>query len=232
MVINIAIEKIRGCGYRKINGLYLVGRGFPVSCDRLPYILDICPTCGHGIKPNEGFTWINGLNFFKNNCKGKSECHPDCPICFPKDERYGLMWVGNSFYTPSSFIEEGKKLGVCKRIPFLPKQLVLGESWVLLAHRKAGMKKMKDKNSLTGENEKVCNAIFYSFKPERAEMLITESKSKNKRFVHKLIRRSITPIIVPDDDTDHQGDVWKDLAKKLKEERLKKIKKLDEVIKK
>src|SRR5207302_7622776 len=56
---DVAVEAKRGCGYRKIGGLYFVGGGRGVACDRLPIPLDICPTCGHGIKQTRGFTWVD-----------------------------------------------------------------------------------------------------------------------------------------------------------------------------
>ena len=35
----MAIEAPRGCGYRKVGGLYMCGGGIPIHCDRLPYEL-------------------------------------------------------------------------------------------------------------------------------------------------------------------------------------------------
>ena len=54
----MAVEAKRGCGYRKEGGLYLVGGGLSAPCDRMPYPLDRCKTCGGGIKFTRGHTWL------------------------------------------------------------------------------------------------------------------------------------------------------------------------------
>jgi len=33
----MAIEPIRGCGFRKVHGLYLVGDAVGLPCDRMPF---------------------------------------------------------------------------------------------------------------------------------------------------------------------------------------------------
>jgi len=66
----MAIEAKRGCGFRKINALYLCGSGISISCDRLPYLIEYCPTCGAGIKFTQGFTWVD-WNSLAGQCEGK-----------------------------------------------------------------------------------------------------------------------------------------------------------------
>ena len=52
--------------------------------------------------------------------------------------RVGLIWVGEKFYpTPQDFCAEAEKMGISRRIPAVPNDFVLGETWVWLAHRKA-----------------------------------------------------------------------------------------------
>lgn len=99
-------EAIRGCGYRKIGGLYLCGEYISVPCDRLPYPLDICPTCGGGIKVSRGFTKINPLRLFgyhdyadrdDNSGIFIQHCHDKvrpCFMCDPRDEPAFIMGVG------------------------------------------------------------------------------------------------------------------------------------------
>jgi len=48
-----------------------------------------------------------------------------------------LMFVGRSFYSPESFIDEARRLGVCKRVPTLPRGVVKGVTRVFLAHEDA-----------------------------------------------------------------------------------------------
>jgi hypothetical protein len=45
-----------------------------------------------------------------------------------------LLWIGRGHYSPDAFLKESRELGVSRRIAALPKGLVLGETWVLLAH--------------------------------------------------------------------------------------------------
>lgn len=40
----MAVETKRGCGYRKIGGLYLVAGNLSEPCDRLPWPLHVYPT--------------------------------------------------------------------------------------------------------------------------------------------------------------------------------------------
>lgn len=210
----MAIEERRGCGYRKVGGLYLIGSGMVVPCDRLPHNLEVCPICGQGIKFSRGFTWVSGeLLGDHEGCT--EEFKSQCPVCSPLDKgKLGLMFVGSRFYTPESFVKEAAEMGVCKRIISVPKGLVLGETWVLLAHPKAGTKKVertKEEVILDARQGlhklEPAPAIFYAFKPRRIEKLIKQSEAIPKEL-EKLQKRGITPIVVPDNDLDHQGSVW------------------------
>lgn len=57
----MAVEPKRGCGYRKVGGLYLAGSGIARPCDRMPIPLGICPCCGNGFKFSRGWTWVDVL---------------------------------------------------------------------------------------------------------------------------------------------------------------------------
>ena len=200
----MAVESKRGCGYRKIGGLYLVGDpGEHFSCDRLPIPLLTCPTCGEGIKPTRGWTWVFPHNLFQGvHSVLKCSCPPLCPICFPDlmGRKAGLTWIGTQFYTPSTFAKEALTLGVSRRISSVPRGLVLGKTWVLVGHRQAA--KIPAPGTVTGE--KPCPGIFYAFIPQRMEMIITESYSEDEKFMEKLEKRGITPVVVPADDKDHR----------------------------
>jgi len=57
-----------------------------------------------------------------------------------------IMWVGRKFYTIESFIEEAKRLGVCKRIGGgLPYSVVIGKSRVFLVHDLSDLEKKQGK---------------------------------------------------------------------------------------
>ena len=116
------------------------------------------------------------------------------------------MWVGSKFYTPETFIVEAKAMGVSKRIPHVPKDLKLGD-FVLLGHRKAGRVTTEAVDGKQGEVKEV-PALFYGFHVTRIEKIITESQSKNTEAMAELAKRNITPIVVSDDDKDHQGTVY------------------------
>lgn len=230
----MAVEAKRGCGYRKVGGLYLCGSGISISCDRLPYEIKYCPVCGSGIKFTQGFTWIDWKEFAgeHKNCKDKQLM---CYLCVPDihPQPYGLLWVGESFYTPQHFIKEVLEMGVSKRIPFIPKGLKLGETVVLLAHKKAVMRQLTEEEMekqgyelpatiLEGETyegfkvpegqrftvysvSKEFPGIFYAFKPVTIEMPIWKSELTDEKR-EELVKRNITPIPIPDGDIDHSDE--------------------------
>lgn len=213
----MAIEGKRGCGYRKVNGLYLCGDGVSVPCDRLPYLLEPCPTCGQGIKQSRAFTAINPLKLFGFHTPC-ADIHRPCWFCDPVDELSYLLWVGERHYTPESFQEEANRMGVSKRIPFIPKGLKLGETIIFLAHPQActvtesavlqqalAVAEPTNAPKLLEADRVVKKAgIFSVFRPRRIEQLITKSKA-TKETKNKLKKRGITPIVVPDNDPDHCG---------------------------
>ena len=177
-------EPRRGCGFRKLSSrskvfYYLCGSGFSLPCDRLPYKLTTCPVCGAGIKFHRGFQWISWKDYAgeHNEC----ECNSHCFVCHPSDEKYGLMWVGERYYTPHSFILEAERMGVSKLVPTLPKGLEIGRTKVLLVHRKAWMGREP--------------AIFYAFIVRRVEVLV-RAEEANEEWVRRLRERGVTVIVV------------------------------------
>lgn len=214
----MAQEEKRGCGFRKVGGLYLCGEYISVPCDRLPYPLDVCPVCGGGIKVSRGFTRINPLSLFGYHQPCSDQIRP-CFVCDPKDEPAFIMGVGERYYkTPSDFQAEAHQLGVSKRIPFIPKELELGKTIAYLAHPKACQVKeslalQKAMAIVSGnesnqqrliESEKVEYklGIFSAFIPHRVEKLIWEHDAKAEK-IESLKKRGITPIIIKDGDIDH-----------------------------
>lgn len=198
----MAVEPKRGCGYRKVGGLYLCGGLLSASCDRLPYELNTCPVCGSGIKFSRGFTWIEAHKMFGIH-KDCLDPHKPCWMCQPKPEvKYGLLWVGEAYYSPEHFIKEAIEMGVSKRIPFIPKELKLSETVVLLAHKKGIAEEIFD---MRKEDYEYHPAIFYAFKPTVVEMLVYESELTDEKR-EELAKRGITPISIPDGDIDHSDE--------------------------
>lgn len=202
----MATEGMRGCGFRKVGGLYLVGGGIKVACDRLPYELHTCPTCNEGVKFSRGFSWIDWYGYAgeHNPCS----CVPNCSVCHPAiytplirtvgkvNKPYGLLWVGEGFYeTPQDFVNEAIAMGVSKRIAAIPRNLKLGETVILLAHRKVMITQTPDGPVYTP-------GVFYSFIPHRVEQLIWRSEAVPEAIA-EMVKKGITPVIIPDGDEDH-----------------------------
>lgn len=200
----MAVEGRRGCGYRKVGGLYLVCRPIGFSCDRFPISITTCPCCGQGIKPSRGWTWVFPHNLFSGD-HSPCACPPICPVCHPArmGRRAGLVWIGSRYYSPESFSKEAAEMGVSKRIAAVPKGLVLGKTWVLVGHREAAQRPTKQKG-LNGECiTEPGPGIFFAFRPTRIEMICKESQKEDADFLNSLERRKITPVFVPDHDKDH-----------------------------
>jgi hypothetical protein len=186
--------------------------------------LDVCPTCHQGIKQSRGWTWIDVPALVKDiRCRytaGSNQQNPTCagcPLSNPETiGKAGLLWVGEKFYkTPDAFSEESNKLGISRRIKAIPRGFKLGETWVLLAHSKGTTKQCptcNDENFLDcqdcgGKTVIHVPAAFRVFKPEAVEKLVTEKQATPEELA-KLEKEGIRPVIVPDNDKDHQGSVY------------------------
>ena len=111
----MACEARRGCGFRKVGGLYLVSDGPVRNCCRLPVPLDVCKCCGQGIKQTRGWTWVSPELLGDKIPDCETLCSLACPSCL--GERVGLLWIGEKFYsTPQKFTDEAAELGVSRRI--------------------------------------------------------------------------------------------------------------------
>ena len=227
----MAQETARGCGYRKVGGYYLVGGYISVPCDRLPFPLETCPVCGGGIKVSRGFTKINPLHLFGEHDQDVLPAYPvfppvvckdvirPCLVCDPENEIAFIMQVGKNFYpTPDAFMEEARRQGISKRIPFVPKELVLGKTIIYLAHPEAceAMEPVAVQQAmaivegneaqqgrlLESEKKKKVTGIFSAFIPLKVEKLIWKSEASPDEL-EKLGKRNITPVIIKDGDSDH-----------------------------
>jgi len=203
MEIQIRYEKKRGCGWRKPGGLYLVSGGLAKPCGKLPIPLSICPTCGHGIKPARGWTWIDGTQLVKD-IKCKFEGEPHCFVCpmSGKPGKVGLLWVGEKYYRhPDDFSKEAAIQGVSRRVATLPHEFKLGETWVWFAHRKGIANLCSECNGVAGLKKcTTCNdekwlyspAIFHVFKPTAIEYIVKGNETEEA--LERLVKRGIMPI--------------------------------------
>lgn len=209
----MAVEAVRGCGYRKVGGLYLCGQGFAMGCDRLPYELVVCPTCGAGVKFTRGFTWLDWAKYAYYHegeetehlisVKAVCRCSAVCPVCWPliQPQPYGLLWVGEQFYTTQSFIQEALEMGVSRRIAVIPRNLKLGETWIVFAHKSACGTRLEEQDDGTTKQVGI-PGIFYAHRPTSLELLIWESDATEEKLA-ELEKKGITPVIIPDGDVDH-----------------------------
>lgn len=178
-------ERKRGCGFRKPGGLYLVTDGPGLPCVLLPIPLTSCPTCGAGIKPARGWTWVQpdallGAYYAEHNDRF-------CPLRGPGQlgETCGLLWIGESFYpTPEDFMREAAVQGISRRIQAVPKGFELGQ-WVMLGHRRA-----VTWPAHAGEPPvEKSPGIFQLFRPARIEYVVRgdetpeELEAKEKRHI-------------------------------------------------
>jgi hypothetical protein len=204
----MAVEERRGCGYRKVGGLYLVGGMMDAECDRLPLELTTCPVCGSGIHFMRSLTRVNPFRLWGNH---GSECIDPlkCFACYPPDDTAYIMMVGKRYYpTTADFLQEAQRLGVSKRIPSnaLPHDLKLGETVVYLAHPEA-VEAWEDEDP---EASKLVFAkvktkrlgVFCAFIPRRVEKLCWQSDYTEEN-IKKNRQRGIDLVSVPDGDRDH-----------------------------
>jgi hypothetical protein len=226
----MAVEARRGCGYRKIGGIYLVSEGGGMGCDRLPISLTVCPVCSHGFKQSRGFTWVDVAGLVggvHKECMDNDLDDFPCPLCMETEKmgKAGMLWIGEQFYpTPESFDREGATMGFSRRIHAVPRNFKVGETWILLAHpnghnipcetcEHSGLVLEDELASLCpdckGAGRKVAAAIFKVWRPSRIEKILAESK-RGTDEVKDLEEKGITVVFVPDDDPDHKGSVYDD----------------------
>jgi len=209
-------EGKRGCGYRKSGGLYLIGGVLAAPCAKLPIELTVCPVCRAGVKQTRGFTWIRPRELFADIDGTLPPCRlGDCVSCAVgpnAPERGGLLWIGKGFYkTPADFAAEAGRVGISRRLSGLPRDLVLGETWVYLAHPEAIVETCHCRLVETlGQREcAVCRGrgavykkgVFGAFRPTRVEKVVDETISDEE--IEALYKRGIDPVIVePIEDAD------------------------------
>lgn len=216
-------ELWRGCGARRVGKLYLMGEGMAQVCPTLPLPLGPCDCCGYEPKQYRDFMFVPKSYFQGLKIKHPTgeACDPRCPVCYPSQnfqDKYGLMWVGKKYYTPKAFIEEADKHEVSKAIKQIPAGVVLGETWIMLAHPQGFVDieapdfqekwaHWNNRGRPKDEAEplpRAYPAVFYAFIPNRIETLLYESDATPEK-VQALEARGITVIVIPDDADDHKA---------------------------
>jgi hypothetical protein len=192
-------EGKRGCGYRKGGGIYVVSGGIAAPCGRLPIPLTVCPCCSQGIKPSRGWTWVDADKLSEANKCGRSEL--DCALCPLGTElgRAGLLWVGEQFYpTPGHFSAEAAQMGISRRLSQVPRDFKVGDTWVLMAHRKC----------IGSAAAGWTAGVFHIFLPTAIEYVVSDEESPAE--LQKLHDRGFKLVRVHRDDgkrTLHKSEV-------------------------
>ena len=176
----MAVEPKRGCGYRKVGALYIVGGELMAPCDRLAFELTVCPACSAGIKQTRGWTWIQPTKILGGNHNGQLGCHcdPFCAVCNPQayfgsEGKAGLLWVGESFYpTPVEFIKEGYAQGISRRISQIPHDFIVGITTVFFAHPKA----IDNTAGVLDQGDIFKPGIISAFRPQAIERIVLQSQ--------------------------------------------------------
>lgn len=176
--IETRYDRPRGCGYRRPGGLYFLGAGETVECQKLPAPVIECRCCGHEVSQTRGIQKIKPAMLWGDlSCGGRwcAQCKINRPDAY-------LMWVGDKFYTPAQFIAEANTYGeISKRIagrdgrPMLPSGFVVGESAVLLAHPSAIVRfRNNGKGKLEPDHQP---GVFMAFVPTRIEYVVRGDES-------------------------------------------------------
>jgi len=209
--VKVVHDHQRGCGWRdpmSEGALYMMAEGRGMICGRLPIPLDVCPCCGTGFKQSRGFTWIDAQKVFRFAI-GETECPTAeqdevCPLAATMQgfiEKMGLIWIGKKYYaTPKIFMDELDQQGMSRRIPAVPNDFVVGETWVCLAHPNALLEPVK-----FGEKEKRGSAIVVITKPTEIQVVCTEETSQDQ--VDSWIERGLTPVMIKHVDDSPTQDI-------------------------
>jgi len=219
MIIEVRQDQVRGCGYRKEGGLYLMGEGKGVACGKLPLPIGICPTCGHGVKVSRGFTWIDPAELFGDvKCINKADEHVSVATCnqhchlstvgVHNMHNAGLLWVGSKYYdSPTDFNIEAQTQGVSRRINSIPHQFELGKTWIFLAHRKGQPTAISFNKVelITGETDQpdYTPHIFHVFLPTAIEYVVKPDDDEDK--LTRLVKKGVTLVRI--ERLDEQGEI-------------------------
>lgn len=208
--VTTSVEARRGCGWRAGGGIYLVSDGIGVECDALPIELTVCPICGCGFKPSRSLAWVTPDALLEGHVgfHGGDEHALFCPLGAPGrlGERAGLLWIGEMFYTPAEWLAEGRRMGFSRRLRGVPRGFVVGETWVLTAHRKGkhvgyrpvGQPDAAVRELVVGDTDELEHvyvpAIFHVWRPDRIEYVVKGDESEEE--LDRLEQRGLTLVRV------------------------------------
>ena len=202
MPVRFMAKKERGCGTRKVGGLYLFFNfENTTSCPNLPLpIPDACPCCGEGITQARGLKYVTPSKLLPVITK-KCET-PGCPVCNPPESKAGLLWVGNMFYSTKQFLDEAIAMGISKRVATVPISLKPGD-WVYFAHPAAirvGSAVFDEAEApRKAKNTHTEPGIFLVAKLTEIQKIIKEEDAKDEQLIRSLELIGVTPVVEHDE---------------------------------
>jgi hypothetical protein len=131
-----------------------------------------------------------------------------------------LVWIGEKYYSPESFVQELREHGFSKRLPAVPNGYKPGVTWIFTAHKKAVVDPGGD----------LTPGIFYAVQAPRIQKIVLKSEFDSYVLWKKLVgedaddviknaaegqlgdhirelygleQKGIDLVPVPDDDKDH-----------------------------
>lgn len=195
--IVVRSEASRGCGYRSVGRMYLVCDEPAKGCGKMPIPLEVCPCCGQGIEPSRAPQWLEQPERLWRDisCNAGNGSCSTCPLSAGYETGEALLiWVGKKYYkTGADFMRESRFMGVSRFIKHIPRKFVLGETWVLLAHRKAC-----EIAPIFSEEPQWQPGIFSVFRPTRIEIIVDGTESDE--VINGYIERGLTPVLIQKPD--------------------------------
>lgn len=228
MKVEILFEGPRGCGFRKPGkdgvGIYLRSSTFREDCERFPWLLECCPTCGQGYKFSRSFTWINPMSMFDSYTEPVCTAiladdpfgghrHEQCWMCNPEllGSKAGLIWIGEKFYArPKDFMQEAALMGISRKLPAIPNGFVVGEHAIFLAHIRTFASR-DEKGQVIYKP-----GVFAAFKPSSVDLVIEDENHVPDRAI-EIARRigedkvRICKVIPDRGENESEEGSWSDL---------------------
>ncbi len=202
MPLRVMTKTTRGCGTKKIGGLYLYFEAAYVHhCKRLPLALpEACPCCGEHIRQIRSVQAINPKRLF-GDAAPEVDCGPFCSVCHPETHG-GLMWVGKQFYSVDTFRDEAFTLGISKRIPFIPKGVKPGDM-VFFAHPRAiEIRTNTGQAGLDGQPHiKITYepGVFLAARLTEIQKILSPEQAKDENLIKQWEDLGVTPVLEIDE---------------------------------
>jgi hypothetical protein len=202
-IIQDRIESARPSGHRTPGHFYLVGKIAEFYCCQLPIPLPVDMMPKAGIVPvPEAFIRSRLKACRKNDCPGsRTRVNP-----FEENSlnTAGMVWVPESYYPSAAiYVQEARQRGYQVHIKSPHCGIKPGQSWVLLAHRKAivdyarGMGGWVDEEGEAHTEVGYKPGIFGMFKVDAIEYVIPRVyQDGEKTYTDDIVKAGIIPVKV------------------------------------